>query len=374
MQKGTIIYVGNFELPDKNAAAHRVMNNGKIFKELGYTVAYLSVVRDVHFDGVRQSDYCKDIYEEAYPIGTKQWVNHLFDTNNILKVAQNYDDVCLVIAYNTPFVTYKALKKAFAKKGVKVAYDCTEWNSYAEGSLPKRLYKKIDEKQIRNKLSKKCDDIIVISKLMEKKYKGANLLRLPPLVDLKDEIWQQKRESNDGVFEFCFAAGSISNKEKLDVVVKCFSQLQGDNLRFRIVGLTKEEYLKAYPEHKSIIENDRRIIFMGMMTHKQTVKNVLSCDCYIFVRESTTRTEAGFPTKFAEACSCGVPIISTNVSDIKEFADSRIKLLDSVSENKVLEAMAQAIDEFDKNSCLRDSFDYRKYVTQSKGWLEGALK
>ena len=30
MEKGTVIYVGNFELPDKNAAAHRVMNNGKI--------------------------------------------------------------------------------------------------------------------------------------------------------------------------------------------------------------------------------------------------------------------------------------------------------------------------------------------------------
>ena len=30
MSKGTILYVGNYELPDKNAAAHRVMANGKI--------------------------------------------------------------------------------------------------------------------------------------------------------------------------------------------------------------------------------------------------------------------------------------------------------------------------------------------------------
>ena len=26
-EKGTVLYVGGFELPDKNAAAHRVVNN-----------------------------------------------------------------------------------------------------------------------------------------------------------------------------------------------------------------------------------------------------------------------------------------------------------------------------------------------------------
>ncbi len=374
MQKGTILYMGNFELPDKNAAAHRVMNNGKIFKELGYRVVYLGTVREEHFDGIRRSSYCEDIYEEAYPVGTKQWVNHLFDTSNILEVSKKYDDVCMVIVYNTPFATFKAVKKAFSKKGMKVAYDCTEWNGFAEGSLPKRLYKKLDEKQIRNKLHKKCEDIIVISKLMEDKYKGSNLLRLPPLVDLDDSIWHQKKEKQEDVFEFCFAAGSISNKEKLDVVVSCFSKLKGDNLRFKIVGLTKDEYLVAYPQHKDIIDRDRRIVFMGMMTHEDTVKNVLSCDCYIFIRESTTRNEAGFPTKFAEACSCGVPIISTKVSDIKDFADDKIKLLENVNEQDVIDAMTKAVDEFDKNSCLRDSFDYRKYVSQSRIWLDEVFK
>ena len=31
--KGSIVYVGAFMMPDKNAAAHRVLNNAKIFKE-----------------------------------------------------------------------------------------------------------------------------------------------------------------------------------------------------------------------------------------------------------------------------------------------------------------------------------------------------
>ncbi|MCC8151715.1 MAG: hypothetical protein LIO96_09760 [Lachnospiraceae bacterium] len=43
MEKGTIIYVGGFELPDKNAAAHRVLSNGKILTELGYRVVFLGI-------------------------------------------------------------------------------------------------------------------------------------------------------------------------------------------------------------------------------------------------------------------------------------------------------------------------------------------
>ncbi len=48
--KKTIIYVGGFELPDKNAAAQRVLANAKIFRDLGYNVVLVGIDKSLSQD------------------------------------------------------------------------------------------------------------------------------------------------------------------------------------------------------------------------------------------------------------------------------------------------------------------------------------
>lgn len=370
MAKGTIIYMGIFELPDKNAAAHRVVNNGKIFTALGYRAVYLGVVKDEFFNGIRQSKYDDNIYEEPYPQGTKNWIIHLFDTKNIESLVEKYADTCLVITYNVPLATYKAIKKVFVKKNIKVAYDCTEWNDYTVGSFPKRLYKKIDEKYIRTKLHKNCDDIIVISSMMERQYKGKNLLKLPPLVDIDEPIWHQKVEKAENVFEFCFA-GTIGVKERIDLVIKAFKGLESSSAKLKIIGITKEEYIPMYPEQNNDL--DKRIVFMGRLSHVDTIWHVLSSDCYIFIRERTRQNQAGFPTKFAEAYTCGVPIISTDVSDIKNYSDDYVIIFDNINENDIVGQMNYLYNNRINRHNLRNIFDYHNYLKETERWLNNVF-
>ena len=51
----TIVYIGGFELPDKNAAAQRVISNAKIFRKLGYHVIYVGIqnwnLKDLYITG-----------------------------------------------------------------------------------------------------------------------------------------------------------------------------------------------------------------------------------------------------------------------------------------------------------------------------------
>ena len=377
MSNGTILYVGNYELPDKNAAAHRVIANGKIFRELGYRVAYLGVVRDTeHFDGIRRADYMPDVYEEAYPASGKEWLRHVFDVSNILETVSKYGDVRMVILYNVPYATLKRVKHALRNTEIKVCYDCTEWNNWAEGSLPKRLYKKIDARQIENRVGRKADGMIVISSMMMKKYGGqAVSVKLPPLVDTDDPIWHQEKKQHEG-FEFCFA-GTIGNKESLEKIISAFGRLELSDTVLRIIGLNKEKFLGSHPEYREQIDRlGDRIVFMGMLPHTEAVRNVLSCDTYIFVRESIVRNEAGFPTKFVEAFTSGVPIITTNVSDVKEYMNlcGGGILLQSCGEDEILDAMRRSAENRGSGSGLRDTFDYRSFIQITKAWIEKVIK
>lgn len=374
MTKGTILYVGNYELPDKNAAAHRVMANGKIFRELGYNTVFLGVVRNIeHFDGVRASSYDENIFEEAYPASSKQWLRHLVNTDNITKIISKYDDVRMIILYNTPYITVKKVRKALKNTDIKLCYDCTEWNSYAEGNFLKRYYKKLDAYQIRHFLASAVDGLIVISKLMEKQYsENGNMLRLPPLVDISDSIWNQPSIEHEG-FEFLFA-GTVSNKENLEDIISAVNSLENDDIHFRIVGMTRDEFANKY-ENCPI--DDDRIIFTGKLSHEQTVKYVRSCDAYVFVREKTLRNQAGFPTKFAEAYTCGASIITTDVSDIRDYMETVQcgKVIDKCDVTIIREAMINAAGK-GKMKCknLRNEFDYHMYTDAADRWLDKVMK
>ena len=363
--------MGIFELPDKNAAAHRVVNNGKIFSALGYQTVFLGAVKGEHFIGIRKSSYDENVYEEAYPIGVKDWSLHMMDTKNIEAVIEKYPDTLLVIVYNVPLVTYNAIKKCFSKKGIKVAYDCTEWNDYTVGSLLKRLYKKRDAQLVQTKLHKCCDDIIVISSIMEEQYQGKNILKLPPLVDVEDQIWHQKRISHNGVFEFCFA-GTVVNKERVDSIIKAFLTLNRQDVRLRIIGITNEEYRKIYGID-GVDTMDKRIQFMGRVSHKESIKYVLSCDCYVFIREKTLQNQAGFPTKFTEAYTCGVPIIASDVSDIVDYSnESRVTIINSTTCEKIREAMLMSIElcgKFSHPKRIINTFDYHQYLRKTEKWI-----
>lgn len=370
MNKGTIIYIGNFDLPDKSAAAHRVVNNGKLFRSLGYRVAYLGTTRNSQFYGIRPIAGEEDMFEEAYPNTTGKWIKHLLNCDHLKDLISRYPDVKLVILYNEPYIFVKAVKKALRNTTIKLAYDCTEWNPYTRGSFIKRFWKKTDEFQIRRRLPKQCDNLIVISDLMRRTYRGKNLLLLPPLVDTDETIWHQPSDSDPAIFSFCFS-GTVEQKGRLDRIIQAFSEIPNPDIRFQILGPTKDEYLCQYPFQREIVETDRRIEFEGYRSHADSVKAILSCNCFIFIRAAVRRNQAVFPTKFAEAYTCGTPIITTNTSDIGNYLDAEKGiLLSDITPEEIRSAMTMAILKYQNTTnVLNDTFDYRKFLGETEAWI-----
>lgn len=373
MSKGTIIYVGNFELPDKSASANRVMNNRKLFSEIGYRVVMLGVVHE-QFGGVRISSYDQDIYEEAYPSSTVSWAKHMGSIQNIKAVAEKYSDVKMILLYNVPYLLVNKCKNFFGKRNVKVCYDCTEWTPVTDGSFAKRLIKKWDCELIRNRLGKKADGLIVVSKTMQNAYqRNMNLLYLPPLVDITESIWHPDSEYVPEKYEFCFAGMLDGDKDSLDLVVKSFSLLNDQKAILRIIGVTKEEFLIYYPELKSDLEKlGDSILFMGLRSHTETIRYVLGCNCYIFIRKSDMRNQAGFPTKFVEAFTCGVNVITTDISDVRLYENESIRVVPKPDTDLITNEMKNVMRK-KANNKIRDSFDYRRYIKVSEKFFGAVL-
>ncbi len=372
MSKGTIIYYGGFTLPDKSASANRVVSNGKIFDKLGYKTVFIGASED-SFEGLRPVAGCENMFEHAHPESTKQWLKHMFSVEHIETVMAKHCDVKKIILYNVPMFTLMKAKKVFSKRNIEVCYDCTEWTKDTDGSLPKKLFKAFDEILISNFAHKAADGIIAISSMMEKKYKKAKkLVVLPPLVDINDEIWHQKPESREGIFEFCFAGIPDGKKESLDKVADAFCNVNKKNTRLRIIGITEADFNKIYPE-SYIPKNVRnKITFMGRLSHEETIKYILGCDCYIFIRRSDKRNNAGFPTKFAESYTCGVPIITTDVSDAGEYIKKSGKgsLLKDMSVQSISEAILYQIENKSCDKTLSTAFHYESFIQQTENWLK----
>ena len=92
-----VLYVGGFELPDKNAAAHRVIGNAKVFKELGYEVKLNGLTDGIVKLGPFHSSGFES-FEEVYPKSNKDWLKFLIDISFVKRMILNEKPEIVIIA------------------------------------------------------------------------------------------------------------------------------------------------------------------------------------------------------------------------------------------------------------------------------------
>ena len=370
MSRGTILYVGNFRLPDKGAAANRVVNNGKLFQKCGYKTVFLGLTSDRFDGGLRQVTGHSNMYEESAPSGIDEWIRHIMSTENIHKIVKLYPDISMIILYNSPFSLLFCVKKFFPNS--KAIYDCTEWTKVTDGSIIKRFIKLLDYYLIRYLAPKTADSLIVVSSRMEKAWsKNRNTVLLPPLVDIKEDKWHQQKSYRNDKFEFVFSGILDNQKERLDYILSEFVSLNNRNCVLRIIGVTKEEFESNYS--LKVSSDCANVLFMGFRPHEETLRFVENADCNIVIRVSDQRNNSGFPTKFAEAVTCVRPIITTNVSDISKYTSDKpdIFFLESFEKGQLSRLMRFVCDKAQRGSGnLKDTFHYENYADLCSTWLD----
>ncbi len=318
-----ILYIGGFELPDKNAAAHRVLAISKSLKEEGHRLFFLGIRREMG----EQKEWKRyefstlgHEYIQKYPEGLKKWLSYLTQLKNISKIITD-NKIDAVIAYNFPSISFYRLLKFCRKIGIKVFADCTEWY-VPQGSLIFRMIKGFDSFFRMKYVQPRTDGLIVISKYLKEYYlkKMNNIVQIPPTVDLDESKWEQGAHNLDERITLVYG-GSPDGKQKdhLGKIIESLKEIQHP-FYLKIFGITKSQYDEVWFDSPvDDLITKEKIEFFGRVTNTSIIQNLKNAHFSIFIRDENLVTKAGFPTKFVESISSGTPVLTNKSSNIADF-------------------------------------------------------
>ena len=362
-------------MPDKNAAAHRVLNNAKIFRELGYHVVFCGVDHDIRENAKEISKIGSfDNIPAAYPRTNAEWIKQQIDFSHLKKTLELYDDVKYVVAYNMHAVPFFKLLRYARKRNIRVVADVTEWYENAFSIKPQKLIRWLDTNIVMRYLTKKVDGLIAISSYLKNYYQKyvKKIIVVPPLVDLTENIWYADCDEKLDCLEFVYSGvpGTRNEKDKIGLIVECLGMLPiEERFMFTVIGITKSQFLEMYPELAETLEKLKgKIEFRGRVSHADSVSALKRADYTFIIRDRNRKNMAGFPTKFVECMTCGINIIANDFSDIAEKFPQNGKsfLLECIEKSYLIEGIEKSLlfdlYQLRQERSMQQLFDYKNEI------------
>lgn len=350
----TILYIGGFQLPDKNAAALRVMANAKAFRACGYRVVFINALADTDLQSARWTQY-EDF--ECYEYKREPQKQYLLRCDKIVSLI-NKIHANIVVAYNHPAIALNCLRKYCQKHGVRCIADATEWYM-PTGNTLFRLIKGFDTEFRMRYVQSRMDGVIAISEYLYQYYKDkVKTIKVPPLVDLDEKKWKVSADKKHDGIKLIYAGSPSAQKEKLDVIVDAVEKLDPSvQAHLDVVGVTEEQFNSMY----GCKYNGNRCSFWGRVPNTQVIKMTKEADWTIILRENNKVVKAGFPTKVVESISCGTPVIANKFSNIEEYLTRNDGILfDNIE--KFDEVLFYTIQKGKIETTRKDIFHYNRFI------------
>lgn len=327
MTKGTIVYVGNFDKPTNNAPGKLVYGNAQLLKSLGYDVLLIGKTKE---STTEEECVFDSIVFKSFPqfgmINTQKYLKW-FDQY----LSNKHINPILIIRYGSPSLALfeYQLHLWCRRKRIPLVTNVVDWLKADGNSIFFNVIKTVDTVLSKRIFNKKGNGIIAISSFLFDYYRcfGENRIILPPLVDHYAEPVKSIDEIHICYAGQPFRKGIIVKdtskiKDRLDLAVLGLGNVVKvhDDVFFHIYGITKDEYLFAFPTHKKILdETTNRILFYGY-TPMEKIQHVISTmDYTILLRDRNRASMAGFPSKVVESVSCCTPVITTRTSDLEKY-------------------------------------------------------
>lgn len=368
-----ILYIGRFELPDKEATANRVIANAKLLRELDYEVVLAGWSADVaKNEKWKQSEYYGFKCYEKHKAKTSYEKYRMFvDATPEFELLKS-EQFDMVIAYDFPAVALGKIMKYCKQNSILCIGDVSEWYTNSNKNPFFRIVRAYDSYKRMKVLHKKMDGLIVISRYLENYYKDCKTVYIPPLVDTRDEKWQLEKSDSADTIKLIYAGWPSRKKERLDLIVNAVVELsKAHDVTLDVYGITETQYKQIY--RLEDLQTDKAISFHGRVSHKQTLQAVKNADFSIIARESSLKNNAGFPSKLVESITCGTPVLTTAISNVSEYVKENNNGL-IITLNSIKQNVQDVIVSRSKIKTDSNLFDYHNFKKEMDTFLKGIEK
>ena len=333
-----IIYIGGFELPDRNAAALRVRNNAAILRTLGFEPVLIGTSRSRPYD---RQVYPADAggsdvtaFEVGYPQGTGQWFDAIradWPVRNLIEQgALDPADIAAIIAYNHPVLAQVRLAQLAHSWGAKAFADCTEWYGTRSWTSPANIVKNLDVAYRMHRVNRQMDGIITTSPFMTHYYsaQGLPIVEIPTLIEELGVLQPPRLASAGPLPLFAVASGfGVSGSaqdihDRIDWMIELLDEAAPDVPPFvlSVAGVDRAAYLAVFPHHAPLLDRlGGRVDFLGRMPRLHLLEKLEQSAFALVLRHESRVTLAGFPSKYAEAITYGTPVIINRIASLASY-------------------------------------------------------
>ncbi len=388
--RDVVVYVGGFRLPDGSASALRALGNAAVLRLAGYSVVIAGKFEEIPAQQptLVNGFVCHDIRQ---PWADAPRIDYTLSATNIegLMGRIGPERIAAVFAYNYPGFGLRRLLATCRRMCVPLVNESTEWYGW-EGLRPLTNLRRILESRWRNNsLVKATGNFICATNWSRSRHPGVNCLVLPFAMDPAWACWQVPsnhtwcRTTDDTVkLVYSGSPGLGMHKDRLPLLVEALHRVDpaGKRVQLAVVGLTQDNYLAQVSRHADVlVQQCAGIRFLGRMPHHDAVGVLKSADFSVFVREINRVSEVGFPTKYAEAATCGIPVLTNRSSDIDQYlvdGDNGILLPDcslTSIERGLRRAMTMPRDELERMKAqvsAKNPFDIHAWAPRMRVFMD----
>lgn len=312
----TIAYIGLFEFPYGQAASKRVLGNIKLLHSIGFEVLVGHGGTESHSQ-VKIDDYEINCYglNELFKgkSNALKLYNHIFNSGNntIDWLSKLGTKPSYIICYGGYYTYSKKILDYCKNNNIKLVFDIVEWYEPTQMMGGKYGFFYNSFLLAFKYIYPNADGVIIISNNLREVFSNNISVVIPPLdalIDTNDISYLEKKEVLSLVY-----AGSIGNKDYLGDVIKVVDRLSlNHSISFSIYGPTENEIKIKF----GFVEIPNAVTIFGKVDQEIINECILESDFTIFIRPDTHCNRYGFPSKFVESLSLGVPVATNLTSDL----------------------------------------------------------